>query len=116
MKLPLDSTNCENILFYTKNCKTLVATGYNRVVIGGRGPYIEFELEMLDSECCSIPEEQKYRFDSNVVYYVELRTKDVDYVKIYVQKRCVSYADYLIGKVYISPFDLTSNKYEKLID
>lgn len=116
LKLPLNSIDCDDIQFYTRTQKTHVATNYNRVVIGGRGPYIEFELEMLDSKNCFIPKEQEYRIDNDVVYYVELRTNDKDNVKIYIQKRCVSYADYIIGKAYISPFDLTSDKYETLIE
>ena len=33
-----------------------LAHGYNRIVIGGRGPYVEFETFHMQSENISIPE------------------------------------------------------------
>jgi hypothetical protein len=86
-----------------------VATGYTRVVIGGRGPYIEFLPGHLIWDSLQIPDEEKYRLEhpwKDRVYYVEWRTKDESNVKVYDQKRSVDYADYRVGLVYISPFDL----------
>jgi hypothetical protein len=37
---------------------------------------------------------------------VERRKKDQSNVKVYEQKRTVEYADYKVGLIYISPFDL----------
>lgn len=85
-----------------------VAKGYERIVIGQRGPYIEFVKEELISESIFIPEDQKWRSYSSKAFYVELRTKE-DFVKIYFQKRVVEYADYKIGFFYISPFDLLAD-------
>ena len=86
-----------------------VATGYTRIVIGGRGPYIEFLPGHLIWDNLHIPDEEKYRLDhlwKDKVFYVEWRTNDESKVKVYEQKRKVDYADYKVGVVYISPFDL----------
>jgi hypothetical protein len=37
------------------------ATGYTRIVIGGRGPYIEFLPSHLIWESLHIPDQEKYR-------------------------------------------------------
>lgn len=75
-----------------------VATGYTRIVIGDRGPYVEFEDRHLNtSEFCHCSEAH--------YYYIELRTL-IDDVKTYAQLRRVDYADYVPGRYYISPFEL----------
>jgi hypothetical protein len=86
-----------------------VATGYTRVVVGGRGPYVEFLPGHLIWDSLDIPDEEKYRLEhpwKDQVFYVEWRTKDQSNVKICDQKRTVDYADYKVGLFYISPFDL----------
>lgn len=82
-----------------------VAIGYERIVIGGRGPYIEFVDEQVIQDNFIVPEDQRWRFTSSSSYYNEYRTSQ-DNVKIYHQKKTVDYADYKIGFWYISPFDL----------
>jgi len=96
--------------FYTKS-GFLVAKGYKRIVIGNRGPYIEFTPEQIILENIFIPEEQKKRVSEDIWYYIEYRTKR-DNVKIYLQKKTVAYADYRVGLYYISPSDLQTS-YEK---
>ena len=74
-----------------------VATGYTRVVIGGRGPYIEFLPGHLIWDSFQMPDEGKYRLEhpwKDKVFHVEWRTKDLSNVKIYDQKRTVDYADW----------------------
>ena len=86
-----------------------VANGYTRVVIGERGPYIEFLPGHLIWDSLKMPDEGKYRTEhpwKDKVFYVVLRTKDQSNVKVYDQKRTVDYADYKVGLFYISPFDL----------
>jgi len=86
-----------------------VATGYTRVGIGQRGPYIEFLPGHLIWDSLQMPDEEKYRLEhpwKEKVFYVEWRTKDQSNVKVYDQKRTVEYADYKVGLFYISPFDL----------
>jgi hypothetical protein len=87
----------------------LVAKGYIRVVIGGRGPYIEFSESMIYKDSFFVPEEERWRHTNKVAYYDEYRSKDTSYVKLYHQKRTVAYADYKIGLYYISPSDLYTN-------
>ena len=90
---------------YTKT-GLLVASGYRRVVIGGRGPYVEFHFTDIKWNEFYVPSDLQYRADSKVVYYEEWRSRDSAYVKLYLQKRKVAYADYQVGRMYISPFDL----------
>lgn len=77
----------------------LLAVGYERVVIGGRGPYIEFSDHQI----------KELAFESPVgvhhVYYIEGRSR-LSEVKLYFQLKPVDYADYRIGMFYISPFDV----------
>lgn len=86
---------------------TTVATGFNRIVLGERGAYVEFtDDQILDSALC-LPEDQIWRIlgpKSIEAYYAWYET--VDNVKIYLQKKRVSYADYVPGRWYISPRDL----------
>jgi hypothetical protein len=102
LRIPLEG---RNINLYSKS-GILLATGYNRVVIGKRGPYVEFTDSQICKEQFEIPEEEKYRLTSGICFYDEYRSVDDCYVKLYFQKRKVSYADYKIRMYYISPFDL----------
>ncbi len=86
-----------------------VATGYIRVVIGERGPYIEFSPEQIILVNLHIPEDKRFKLTlywRDKVDYFEWRTNDDANVKIYEQKRTVDYADYRVGMLYASPFDL----------
>jgi hypothetical protein len=91
----------------TRQSGLLIAIDYLRVVHGGRGDYVEFAPEHIIWEETFIPEAQKYRVrpEMTKVYYIEHRTKR-DYVKIYEQRRTVSYADYKVGLIYMSPADI----------
>lgn len=74
---------------------TVLATGYERVVIGARGPYVEFTLEQVNWD--SFEESPaKHR------YYIEFRSADTVNVKLYLQLEPVDYADYLVNMCYIS--------------
>ena len=88
----------------------IIATGFVRLVIGERGPYIEFAKEHLIPANLYMPDNQKWRINSarkGYAYYLEYRTRDASYVKIYYQRKLVNYADYRQGMFYISPNDLT---------
>ena len=104
LKLSLDG---KNINLFSKTGVKIV-TGYTRIVIGDRGPYIEFNKEHLIAEHIYMPSETKWRIKSKTAFYLEYRTYQ-DYIMIYYQKRLVDYADYKIKKFYISPFDLYLN-------
>lgn len=109
LKLPPDSIDNgrEDLLLFTRN-KLLVATGFKRVVIGGRGPYVEFEQDHLVKEA--------FRWEQAHSYYTEYRTVDACNVKAYHQLATVDYADYRVGLWYLSPFELTNEDGETLID
>ncbi len=113
LKIPVEGN--ESVEFYTK-CGSKVSTGYNRIVIGKRGPYIEFSEIQINKDQIYIPDAELWRIDSDIAYYIEYRTNDTCNVKIYFQKKVVNYADYLIGKYYISPFDLKTSEFEILIE
>ncbi len=113
--LPLEGQR--DVRFYTGS-GTLIATGYERVVIGKRGPYIEFRPEQLNHSVLATPTDQQWRHlprYAGRIYYHELRSQDGAKVKVYVQRKTVDYADYKVGMCYISPFDLTSDRYPELI-
>ena len=90
---------------YTKD-STLIATKYQRVVIGHRGPYVEFSKDDININQLYIPKNQLYRLSDPKVYYIEFRTNDKSNIKVYYQMRSVAYADYRIEYFYISPDDL----------
>lgn len=95
-----------NTLVFLSKSGLRLATGYTRVVIGGRGPYVEFLPKQIEFNSFTVPETEQYRFDDARAFYIEWRSKCESYVKLYVQKRTVAYADYKIGYCYISPADL----------
>ena len=83
------------------NDGSLFATKYNRVVHGQRGDYIELEKEHI------VPE-LKSKFGNKLdgtydFYYLWLYPIDKPEYKVYYQLKTVKYADYKIGKYYISP-------------
>jgi hypothetical protein len=96
----------ENI--FLKN-GTLFATGYNRIVHGERGDYVEFEKE-------HIVQNLKYKFGfknsppPEDIYYLWLYPQSDKNTKVYYQLRTVKYADYKIGKYYVSPYLLKDFK------
>lgn len=107
------------VRLFTKS-ETPLLLGYERIVFGGRGPYIEFDWEHLVPGIeIVIPSDQAYRQASPHVFYTEYRTSDAAAVKIYFQKKTVDYADYRPGLFYISPFELMfqdNGKFESVIE
>lgn len=83
--------------FFCKDCGLLLANGYRRVVIGDRGPYIEFDEENMVKENMHYPEGQTH------IYFNEFCSNCEHKIFIYNQKRTVAYADYMIDKWYIGP-------------
>lgn len=112
--LPEFPPQSDPIEFRTKS-GTLIAIGYERVVIGDRGPYVEFSSKHLEKRGWEIPADQKWRVHGRC-YYVEGRTTDESNVKMYYQKALVNYADYKVGMWYISPFDLVTDQYPTLVE
>src|ERR1035441_5172486 len=111
LRIPVDGDPAMRL--FTRS-GTLVADGYLRVVVGGSGPYIEFQTVWQSH--MRVPAEELYRFNDPHVYYAEYRSHDKSDVKIYWQKKTVDYADYRVGRYYISPFDLVDGEAKDLID
>jgi len=84
----------------------LVAEGYNRIVKTEQGEeYYEFEDHHIAGNI-HIPDQAKWRLDHDHAFYEEYRSKCNQYVKLYHQIRPVNYADYKIGRWYISVYDV----------
>lgn len=109
LKIPPDAVDDgrQDAPLFTKN-GLLVALGFRRVVIGGRGPYVEFQDDNIVQE--------SLRWERAGAYYTEYRTIDACNVKVYHQISTVAYADYRPDLWYISPFELTGEDGETLID
>jgi len=82
-----------------------VANGFNRIVHGGRGAYVEFNDDQILKDVLYVPKKERWRLEpGSQAYYDEYRTSDG--VKVYHQKKTVTYADYKVGMWYISPVKL----------
>jgi hypothetical protein len=103
LKIPIDGAKIP--LFTKYPSYNSIADRYQRVVIGQRGPYVEFTKNQIIDSLLYIPRNQLYRLSDPKVFYIEFRTVEQN-VKVYYQMRSVSYADYLINHFYISPADL----------
>jgi len=98
-----------NFKIYTLS-NTLISNGYNRIVIGDYGAFIEFNKSQIIRENIKIKEGQEYRindpkYSDNVKYYW-LTAKDNSNIKIYYQKKTVTYADYKAEVFYVSPYEI----------
>jgi hypothetical protein len=77
----------------------LIARGYDRVEVGDRGPYVEFNLEQIVHDSI-------HRIHAAHYYFDEYRSNCPSNVMVYLQRMPVSNANYVIGKYYISSSDL----------
>ncbi len=112
LTIPIDGAKIS--LFTKYPSYNSIADRYQRVVIGQRGPYVEFTKNQILDSGLYIPRSQLYRLSDPKVYYIEFRTIEND-VKVYYQMRSVAYADYLINHFYISPTDLYKESGESCI-
>jgi hypothetical protein len=112
LKIPVDGS--AEIDLYTESGVRLTK-GYRRVVIGERGPYVEFGASQLRA-AVAVPEDQLWRITSDKAFYLHFEPSDEPGLKIYWQKRTVDYADYRPNCYYVSPFDLRNEIGETLID
>jgi len=109
--LPLDGDDTST--FYTPS-ELVITVGYTRLVIGGRGPYLEFDDTCIVTENIHVPEDQRHRLGNDAFFYDEYRSTCSSNVKVYHQKNLVSYADYKVGLWYIDPFELKTEDFESL--
>ena len=103
----------KSIRLYTEN-GILVAEGFERVVIGDYGAYIEFRPDHMYRKNIMVKPGQEYRLRKNSIYYNNIKyewytVRGFD-IKIYRQVERVDYADYIPGMLYISPHDLTPGR------
>lgn len=108
----LQEHGLSNFGLYTLH-NEMISIGYERVVFGKRGPYVELNKFQILEKKLYIPTEQLYRLSDPKVFYIEFRSTDQSNTKVYYQLRNVAYADYKIGNFYISPFDLQKNTGEQ---
>ena len=96
---------------------SLICTGFDRIVIGDYGAYIEFSSEQANKKIFVIAPGQEYRLlpRYNNIKYVWLTIKDFAEVKIYYQKNTVKYADYQPKKYYISVYEVYPQKIIELV-
>lgn len=99
----LNASGSINTLYTMNGSK--VCNGYDRIVIGDYGAFIEFSQEHMASKFV-IKKGQEYRVNDekykNNVKYIWLTINDRSDIKIYYQKKKVSYADYKPNKYYVS--------------
>lgn len=84
---------------------SMICSNYRRIVIDDYGAFVEFDLP-YDGSSFVIAPGQEYRVNderySRNVKYVWLTINDGSRIKIYHQKKGVTYADYLPGMYYVS--------------
>jgi hypothetical protein len=87
----------------------LIARGYDRVSVGERGPYVEFNRDQ-------IVHDNMRRMHAAHFYFDEYRSNCPSKAMIYLQRMTVAQCDYVVGKYYISPFDLRDECGEEISD
>lgn len=85
-----------------------IASGYDRIVVGDYGPYLEINSNQIEFDNLYIKQNQSWRLNSekfkNVKYYwYEIAENSA---KIYYQISTVKYADYKVGYYYVSPYEI----------
>ena len=87
-----------------------ICDGYDRIVVGDYGAFIEFSRSVF-SDSFIVQPGQEYRIDderySKNVKYIWLTINDGSDIKIYFQKKGVTYADYKPGRYYVSVHEVT---------
>lgn len=112
--LPMEG---DTLPLYTCN-GSIITCHYDRIVVGDYGAFIEFKEPIYDGQFVIAPG-QEYRVNddrySSRVKYEWLTINDGSRVKIYRQKRTVSYADYKPDRYYVSVHEVFpegGNRYE----
>ena len=98
----------DNVQLKSKHGTPLMK-GYDRVVIGDYGAFIETSPDKMYRQYIRVKPGEEYRMNDpqyKNCKYVWLTATDDSGVKIYFQKHSVDYADYVPGKIYVSPFEV----------
>lgn len=93
---------------------TKLCERFNRVVIGDYGAFVEIDPEDANESLFVVAPGQEYRINdprySKNVKYEWLTVADGSKIKIYRQKKIVTYADYVPGKYYVSVHEVKDCK------
>lgn len=110
--IPLDigyQISGKRMALYSKD-GTLIAKGYDRIVIGHYGAFIEISPDDMVMDNIVVKRGQEYRINnpkySERVKYQWFTARDRSDCKLYFQQKGVTYADYKPNKWYISPFEI----------
>jgi hypothetical protein len=117
-RLKIEVDGDEEEILHTKD-HMIIAKGYERVVIGDRGPYIELANRHILLDGIFIPREQHWRFEPKwrkKVVYFEFRTVDNSHLKIYLQNRRVDHTDFREEFWYVSPFGIKIREDKGLVE
>jgi len=90
-------------LFVCDKTKRELARGYNRMVDGDRGLYIEFTSKHLLTPLVPF-----FMTLTPGAHYIWMTPEWNTDLKVYVQLLKVTYANYLPGMLYVSPANLTA--------
>lgn len=115
-EIPLTEEGNFDTNFYSRT-EALIGRGYQRIVFGDHGPYIEFEFEQIEFDNLTCTR-------SGIGYFDTYYPRDGSGIKVYGQRMSVKnlpnppkgkrtfrgnrkegYADYKIGMYYISPWE-----------
>jgi len=115
-EIPLIESGDSETLFLTKN-DLLLCTGYERIVFGDHGPYIEFDVYQINFD-------NWYTQRTGIGYFDKYITRGSPSIMMYGQRQSVNklpnppkgkrsfrgnrkegYADYKVGMYYISPWE-----------
>lgn len=114
LHLPLIPTDgMADIKFTTQNGLP-IAHGYNCVVLTDKGPMVEFHEDQVIFGNICIPPALQWRKKHPEAFYAEYRSRDYCSVKVFEQRRTVG--KLLERMWYISPFDLSSDRFPVLIE
>lgn len=95
-------------------CGTQISTKYDRVVVGDYGAFIEISEQDIVLINLELRDGEEYRYSDiyfrKKVKYIWYTTRDDSDVKIYHQQKRVPYADYIVGKFYVCPFEVQIEK------
>jgi hypothetical protein len=115
-EIPIKEEGDADTLFLTYK-DNLLCTGYERVIFGDHGPYIEFSVYQINID-------NWFAQRTGIGYYDRFYPRDDSYILMYGQRRTVAdlpnppkgkrsfrgnriegYADYKVGMYYISPWE-----------
>jgi len=115
-EIPITEEGNNQTLFYTKH-DSLLCTGYERIVFGDHGLYIEFHVEQVNID-------NWFAARTGIGYFDKFYPRDETPIMMYGQRRTVEnmpsppkgkrtfkgnrkegYADYKVGMFYISPWE-----------